>query len=440
MKKSILIFIFLIISNYSLCQTGWINQSTCFPSNNNHTYSSIYALSSSVCYMTTRHLSTPMLDSNNYMIFKTSNAGLNWSLISQGNGYYIRAVQFINENTAYAVGGHYYYYPTLENDYGQVVTKSTNGGVNWVIVFEIDMPLINYSIEYTSLSFVDANTGWVCAMDGGIRKTTNGGINWTAQVTPTTFNKTSIRFANSQYGWVTGSGGNIAYTTNGGVNWLMQTSGTTNKLNSVLFIDLNTGWACGQGGSILKTVNSGTNWIFQNYNTTDVYNSLAFINSNSGWIAGNNKVIATTNGGNNWTEQLSNSNASFESISFCSTQVGWVCGSRSVYATTSGGTNIKKTGTNIPGAFKLYQNYPNPFNPVTKIMFDIPPFEGGIGGMLVLKVYNILGKEIETLVNEKKSLGTYEITFDGNRFASGVYFYTLFIDKFSETKKMLILK
>jgi hypothetical protein len=73
-------------------------------------------------------------------------------------------------------------------------------------------------------------------------------------------------------------------------------------------------------------------------------------------------------------------------------------------------------------------------------MFDIPPFEGGKGGMLVLKVYNILGKEIETLVNEKKSLGTYEITFDGNRFASGVYFYTLFIDKFSETKKMLILK
>ena len=98
---------------------------------------------------------------------------------------------------------------------------------------------------------------------------------------------------------------------------------------------------------------------------------------------------------------------------------------------------------NIPDKFNLFQNYPNPFNPVTKIKFDVASgFRSGAYGndRVVLKVNDILGKEIQTLVNEKLQPGTYEVTFDGSNLPSGVYFYQLSTGNYSETKKMLMIK
>jgi hypothetical protein len=105
---------------------------------------------------------------------------------------------------------------------------------------------------------------------------------------------------------------------------------------------------------------------------------------------------------------------------------------------------VKNISTEIPNKYNLEQNYPNPFNPITIIKFDIPdlnsPLRRGAGGMMVLKVYDILGKEIETLVNEKLSPGTYEVTFNGSNYSSGIYFYKLTTDSFNETKRMLMIK
>ena len=100
----------------------------------------------------------------------------------------------------------------------------------------------------------------------------------------------------------------------------------------------------------------------------------------------------------------------------------------------------------------MSQNYPNPFNPSTKIKFDVSKFpsgrrsavaEGvpaGRGGFVTLKVYDALGREVQTLVNETLQPGTYETTFDGSNLNSGVYFYKLTSGDFSETKKMLLIK
>jgi hypothetical protein len=107
-------------------------------------------------------------------------------------------------------------------------------------------------------------------------------------------------------------------------------------------------------------------------------------------------------------------------------------------------TNINQINTEIPEDFILYQNYPNPFNPVTKIKFEISPFypplgKGGNGGVS-LKIFDILGKEITTLVNEQLSPGTYEVTFDGSNLPSGIYFYQLRCGEYMETKKLVFLK
>jgi hypothetical protein len=83
----------------------------------------------------------------------------------------------------------------------------------------------------------------------------------------------------------------------------------------------------------------------------------------------------------------------------------------------------------------LQQNYPNPFNPSTTIIYSVPEKE-----FVSLKVYDVLGNEIATLVNEEKPLGGYEVKFDGVGLPSGIYFYQLQAGSFAETKKMLMIK
>jgi hypothetical protein len=95
----------------------------------------------------------------------------------------------------------------------------------------------------------------------------------------------------------------------------------------------------------------------------------------------------------------------------------------------------KNVNNNIPEKFSLSQNYPNPFNPVTKIKYTVPK-----NSFVTLKVFDIIGREIRTLVNEEKSPGEYIIDFDASNLPSGVYFYKIFSDKFSDVKRMILVK
>jgi hypothetical protein len=97
-------------------------------------------------------------------------------------------------------------------------------------------------------------------------------------------------------------------------------------------------------------------------------------------------------------------------------------------------TSVNSEGT-LPASISLEQNYPNPFNPVTKINYSVPQF-----GLVTIKVYDVLGKEVATLVNEEKSVGNHQVDFSGYRLSSGVYFYKLQAGSFVETKKMQLLK
>jgi hypothetical protein len=114
-------------------------------------------------------------------------------------------------------------------------------------------------------------------------------------------------------------------------------------------------------------------------------------------------------------------------------------------------TSVEKQ-LEIPVSFSLEQNYPNPFNPTTRIKFSIPsavdPLLGGVKDRFVmLKIYDVLGNEITTLVNEQKSPGTYEVEFDAGNFSpkgsvltSGIYFYTINVGDFKATRKMILMR
>jgi len=96
---------------------------------------------------------------------------------------------------------------------------------------------------------------------------------------------------------------------------------------------------------------------------------------------------------------------------------------------------IKQISELVPSKYSLSQNYPNPFNPTTNIKFDVARL-----GDVKIVVYDVMGREVQTLVNESLKPGTYEASFDASSLNSGVYFYKLITDGFTETKKMLLLK
>jgi type IX secretion system substrate protein len=148
----------------------------------------------------------------------------------------------------------------------------------------------------------------------------------------------------------------------------------------------------------------------------------------SGWGRGYVKGLGITNGGtgsilcNNYTQLLG---CVINGVVYGDT--GFVVGINNIYS-------------EIPESFSLSQNYPNPFNPSTNIKFAVPapsPLER-VGVRLV--IYDVIGREVQTLVNEHLQPGTYEVEFDASNFSSGVYYYTLLSGNYFETKKMVLLR
>jgi photosystem II stability/assembly factor-like uncharacterized protein len=353
---------------------------------------------------------------------------------------------------------------------------TTNGGTNWIV------KVINGYAGYHGIYFLNQNTGWLVGITGFIIKTTNGGANWVQQYFDSTQWFDGVQFVNENYGWVVGMFGKILFTSNGGVNWIYQTSGISSSILSLSMLNQSTGWISSTGGVVLKTTNVGNQWFQQNTNVVQRLYDIQFIDENTGWAAGfypsGSPIIRTTNGGINWTLQYLD-NSDYNAVFFINSQTGWVCGeSGEILYTSNSGMNwsLQATGTSnfiydvffvtpslgwagsdygkilktttgglvsitlnsgeIQKETELNQNYPNPFNPATEIKFSLPKEE-----IVTIKVYNLVGKEVITLINHVyKEAGNYSVIFDGSNFASGVYFYRLEAGSFIATKKMVLIK
>ena len=148
--------------------------------------------------------------------------------------------------------------------------------------------------------------------------------------------------------------------------------------------------------------------------------------------------MKSTNTGVNWIPQQSITTENLSSADFTNGNTGYACGSRgTIIKTRTGGTTniVNQISALMPENFLLRQNFPNPFNPVTHMQFGIPK-----SGFVSLKVFDMLGREIKTLINEIKPAGSYEVLFDGTDLASGVYFYKIESVDFTATKKMVLIR
>ncbi len=279
-------------------------------------------------------------------------------------------------------------------------------------------------------------------MEGVIWHTSNGGANWNYQTGGNGYPK-DVQFINPQTGWITGYG-SLIKTTNGGINWVIL--GTYHQYSGSYFINSETGWAI-EHKLIYKTTDGGENWHLQfNFNFSYNLIDIRFVDSQTGWAVGENygsssnssTIFNTTNSGLNWIVQNNIITPNpLNSIFFIDSQTGWVAGSNgTIFKTTNGGyTLITKQNATIPEKYILSQNYPNPFNPSTVISFSLP-----VDSRVSIKVYDVQGREVQTLVNERMGAGVYETTFDGAGLNSGVYFYQMRVGDYAETKRMILIK
>lgn len=427
--KTIIYFLMLFIVTFSL-NAQWYSQTSGVPCGLNST--------------SFINSSTGWIATDTGKILKTTNGGLSWNAIMNLPLNHSYSVFFINENTGWAAGNYTRAsYPNTQ--YDSLLIKTTNGGLNWFIQSN------QGRVTIWSIQFIDALTGWLLQKEvgavnlpGKILKTTNGGDSWFFQIEGIINN---LFFINNLTGYAGGNiegqmnNGTILRSTNGGTNWDTVSSGLPYWLfDDIYFVDFNTGWTMGYNGNenISKTTNGGVNWIVQYTTTPDQsLGPFHFINSLTGWAAGN-IIIKTTNGGMNWIYQWEwNSFIFLNDIKFINSSTGFAVGdSGLILKTTNGGqVFVRNISTEIPNRFSLYQNYPNPFNPTTNIKFDIPK-----KSFVKLVIYNLLGKEVKTLVNEEMNTGSYQADWNASTYPNGVYFYRIQTEGYTEVKRMILTK
>lgn len=373
-------------------------------------------------------------------ILKTTNGGDNWEInytfnTPNSNWSFIK-IGFINSNTGFAFSW-------------TEMFKTTNGGSNWDMItnnlYPNDIAIIN---KDTILAVKDSG------FDGGVYRSTDGGYNFQFIWGPTGINMPkSIYMYNSKFGFhiVEGSNG-LRRTTDGGFSW---TTIQNELCVAIQMFDTLVGWK--SYGDIRKTTNGGLTWFSQNTPTFSwtEYRGLSIVNKDTVWAVGpsiylNNTAYAplliTTNGGTTWGYQIADSlSDQYRYINFINRKYGWAfpafVRTNEIHTRIGGNdttffTDVNSNVSEIPNGFELFQNYPNPFNQMTNIKYQITN-----KSFIILKIFDITGKEITTLINEEKQTGIYSVRFDSGILSSGIYFYQMIVDgKTIDVKKMVLVR
>ena len=377
-------------------------------------------------------------------ILRTTNGGTNWNIIANIRVYFLDKV----DSTAVYGNGN--------NANNNTIFRSYDRGLTWD-----STDITNYNV-IQSIAFFNRDTGLISGYNGGVDviwKTINGGRSMSLLSTQTGWGRLFMlkdkKYNNEYYGFnISYSSGGLSKTTNSGLNWInIPNPLGSGNYSSIFFLSKDSGWSyiSNYPSRIMFTSNQGANWTTQFIDSNN-YGSLEILFDKSGkrgWTAGMSyqKIFATSNGGVTWGFQNIPITFAYY-FSFSDSLVGY-CGQNNLAKTINGGgiityIGIDSNNSKIPIAYKLNQNYPNPFNPSTTISFSLLK-----DNYVTLKIYDITGKEILNLYNNKYlQSGNYKavVNFNNLNVPSGVYFYSIIInDKnqsevFKETKKMLYIK
>lgn len=371
----------------------------------------------------------------NGSIIRTTDGGNNWEVQNSTVQSFITDIFFINNTIGWAT--------TITDTFPfiTIILKTTTGGNNW-----IDEDYQDSNAFMRTIFFFDSLNGFI----GGsyIAHTSDGGTSWTrANIDSNMISGFPIyefNFYNRQFGYACGGridiAGVIWRTTDYGLNWTAQGISPDEIFDVSIFDSLNAITLSGDpegffGVAKLKTTNAGVTWNYEELLFSGLSFTIDFRTYNEGWSASGYKFLFTSDRGENWSEVETPDSSIIYDLQFVNARNGYAVGQDGVILKLDPAlVNVEDEVTSLT-QFILHQNYPNPFNPSTNLQYAI-----GSGQIVTLKVYDVLGNEIATLVNEEKQAGSYNVEFDGSGLPSGIYFYQIKTNKTIQTKKMVYLK
>jgi len=414
--KKIIYILFLLASTYQSSTAQWVQQ-------NSGTNVNLYDIEF-------LNENTGWAVGDGGVVLKTINGGKNWvNIPNPAEGKLLKSIHIIDSNYIYFAG------------WFETIIKSTDGGSSWIVIRN---GTAGQGSSYDGLYFINKDTGWICGTGQKVLSTKDGGA--TIDSTYLFWGTLSdIHFKNSNSGLICGDGV-VFKTTNAGNNWYnsnVPTNGVYYRFRKVAAVNNNV-WVAGSGTPVVYySPDFGESWV-----VTDTISDVgiignAFVDSLTGFAGGGlHRLFKTTNGGYNWREENNGhiDNSPILSIEFINNLTGWyVSGTGKIFKTTTGGqtlVNISNQNRYLNTDFKLYQNYPNPFNPLTTIDFTIPE-----SNSISLNIFNLNGKFIKSIFkNEYYKKGKYSINFNADALPSGVYIYSIKYKKYTYSKRMILIK
>jgi photosystem II stability/assembly factor-like uncharacterized protein len=384
---------------------------------------------------------TGWISGDSGIILKTTNSGINWNTQLTGISEDIQAVFFLNSNTGWALA--WILKPDTSGFPGTVILKTTNGGDNWSRSMLADT---NY--YYDEVYFLNDQKGFLGGFPEFILYTINGGASWNSAGSDSMVTNGlpahKILFINGQTGYACGGAqdfnGLVWKTTNGGLNWTTKVLGPDTVNDMYIFSEDTLFAVSGDfkfGANYFKSPDHGLNWENFDLGYLGRITAIDFRTKKEGWmtIGYQQKLFLSTDSGYNWTILDPPDDSQLFDIVFADSLNGWAVGANGAIYKYNLLADINYQNYSYKNDFNLQQNYPNPFNPKTIINYQLPK-----PGYILLRIYDVLGNEVATLVNEKQNPGKYKAEFDATNLPSGIYYYRITSDNFSLTRKMVLVK
>jgi photosystem II stability/assembly factor-like uncharacterized protein len=370
-------------------------------------------------------------------ILHTSDGGENWVQQYSHNDYLLEDICFINSRIGWCIGNDYSHLKTI-------IFNTSNGGLNWSV-----NPYPDTTLILNTIYFLDSLNGYMGGFEGTILKTTDAGNVWKLmRVDSSLYFKypiSNFRFFNSQMGVACGGiiefGGVLWKTTNYGYNWIAFLIGPE-PIRDVVYLDSANAFATGGdfdlGANFVTTKNNWVNYDYFFLGFFGTGRAIAMRTGNELWVPLGFSIgwAVSLDAARSWQLITDNDSEAVYDALFVDSTHGWAVGEYGkVYKFNKEIIGIKNKGENSPVSFKLYQNYPNPFNPVTKIYYELPE-----NSYIKLSVYDVLGREVTSLVDGEMPRGKHESDWNASGLSSGVYFYKIEAGTYTQTKKMVLLK